>query len=86
MKEYELILITDDQDRAIKKIKIDGIHFQNNENDIEDLYTLFQCNSPIMSNSTFSWWGVVRKKKQKCYCFTYMVWKCRTSRYSRFNY
>ena len=65
MREYELILITDDKDRAIKKINIDGINFLNNENEIEDLYTLSQCDSLIMSNSTFSWWGAWLGKKNK---------------------
>ena len=40
-----------------------------NDNELEDLYSLSQCDSVIMSNSSFSWWGAFlgEKKKKKSY-------------------
>ena len=36
-----------------------------NDNELEDLYSLSQCDSVIMSNSSFSWWGAFLGKKKK---------------------
>ena len=41
----------------------------NNEDEVEDLFALSQCDSIIMSNSSFSWWGAfLGKTKEKVIC------------------
>ena len=47
---------------------IDVSIFKNlhNSDEIEDLYSLSQCDGVIISNSSFSWWGAwLGKKKYK---------------------
>ena len=64
--EYDYILITDNQTKAEEKLDKENFFSLNNNDEIEDLYTLSQCDSVIMSNSTFSWWGAwLGKKKEK---------------------
>mgnify|MGYP001269449340 CR=1 FL=1 len=64
--DSDFILITDDLDLVKKKINTDKFVLLNNQNEIEDLITLSMCDSVIMSNSTFSWWGSwLGKKKEK---------------------
>ena len=80
-KEYDYILITDNPKQAAEKLKNKNYSFLNNNDEIEDLYLLSQCDSIIMSNSTFSWWGAwLGKKKRKSNSASYLVWKWRTKR------
>ena len=64
--DYDLIFFSDNLDEVKKQFNSYNFHLLNNQNEIEDLYAISQCNSVIMSNSTFSWWGAwLGKKKEK---------------------
>ena len=56
-EEYEFLIFSDDL-KYLKKI-IDTQNFVNlkNNDEIEDLFALSQCDEIVMSNSSFSWWG-----------------------------
>jgi len=63
---YEFIVFSDDIKLFEKKFKFKEFIYLNNDNEVEDLYALSQCDSVIMSNSSFSWWGSwLGKKKEK---------------------
>ena len=53
----EFLIFSDDQSLLGKKINLKKFINLKNENEVEDLYALSQCDSIIMSNSSFSWWG-----------------------------
>ena len=55
--DVEFILFTDDLETVNKEFDISVFKRLNNKTDIEDLYAMTQCDSMIMSNSSFSWWG-----------------------------
>ena len=63
-KDFELIFFSDNPKEVKKQFKSHNYTFLNNNNDIEDLYAISQCDSVIMSNSTFSWWGSWLGKKK----------------------
>ena len=67
--EYEFIIFSDDLNSLKREVNLkDFINLENN-NEIEDLYSLSQCDSVIISNSSFSWWGAfLGKKKEKVFC------------------
>ena len=54
---YEFLIFSDDQSLLKKRINLKKFIDLKNENEVEDLYALSQCDSIIMSNSSFSWWG-----------------------------
>ena len=43
---------------------VDTVTNLNNENELEDLYSLSQCDGIIMSNSSFAWWGTYLGKNK----------------------
>ena len=53
----DFLLFTDDKKHVEEEIGLSHFEHLNNNSEIEDLYSLTQCNSIIMSNSSFSWWG-----------------------------
>ena len=62
----DFILFTDDKKSVEKEIGLNHFEYLNNSSEIEDLYSLTQCDSIIMSNSSFSWWGsYLGLKKEK---------------------
>lgn len=64
--EVDFILFTDDFETVSKEININNFHLLKNSSEIHDLYALSQCDSIIMANSSFSWWGsYLGKKKEK---------------------
>ncbi len=64
--KYDFFIFSDDIDDVAKNFDIRKFNFLENNNELEDLYCLSQCDSIIMSNSTFSWWGAwLGKKKEK---------------------
>ena len=48
-----------------KKIDIQNFINLKNNDEIEDLFALSQCDSIIMSNSSFSWWGAFLGNEKK---------------------
>ena len=56
-KDYEFIIFSDDFESLRKLIDLNKFINLNNSNEVEDLYSLSQCENVIMSNSSFSWWG-----------------------------
>lgn len=66
-KEINLILVTDDIEEVKKEFDVSQFTFFN-YSEIEDLYLLTQCDSTIMSNSTFSWWGTWLGNHDKVIC------------------
>ena len=65
-ENYEFICFSDDIDDVKKNFDVKKFNFLENNNELDDLYCLSQCDSVIMSNSTFSWWGAwLGKKKER---------------------
>ncbi len=65
-EKYEIICFSDDIDDVKKNFNVKRFNFLENNNELDDLYCLSQCDSVIMSNSTFSWWGAwLGKRKEK---------------------
>ena len=65
------ILCTDDLPSVREEFDLDkhGLIFSNAKSELEDMYILSQCDSVIMSNSSFAWWGTwLGKEKQKVVC------------------
>ena len=54
---YEFLIFSDDLSLMKKKIDLENFIDLQNVNEVEDLFALSQCDSIIMSNSSFSWWG-----------------------------
>ena len=67
--DYEFIIFSDDLNSLKREVNLQDFINLENDNEIEDLYSLSQCDSVIMSNSSFSWWGsFLGKKKEKIIC------------------
>ncbi len=65
-QKYDFFIFSDDIDDVAKNFGIKQFNFLENNNELDDLYCLSQCDSIIMSNSTFSWWGAwLGKKKER---------------------
>lgn len=68
LSEYMPIVITDNKDDYFKYIALENVTLSNSKSELEDLYLLSQCDAVIMSNSSFSWWGVfLGKEKESTY-------------------
>ena len=64
--QSDFILFTDDLDLVKQQIDTTRFNFLDNTNELEDLVSLSMCDSVIMSNSSFSWWGSwLGKTKEK---------------------
>jgi len=59
------IVITDNINDYNKYIALDDVVVSNSKSEIEDLYLLSQCDAVIMSNSSFSCWGVLLGKEKE---------------------
>ena len=62
------ILCTDDIQSVNAEFNLDKLGFiwSNAKSELEDLYIMSQCDSVIMSNSSFAWWGAyLGKRKEK---------------------
>lgn len=65
------ILCTDDLPSVQAEFDLDkyNLVYSNSKSELEDLYLLSQCDSVIMSNSSFAWWGAwLGKEKEKVIC------------------
>lgn len=68
LNDYSVIVITDNIEDYNKYIALDNVILSNSKSELEDLYLLSQCDSVVMSNSSFSWWGVFLGKTKKQVC------------------
>ena len=65
-KDAAHIVCTDDIDSVCEEFDTSNLIISNAKSELEDLYLLSQCDSVIICNSTFSWWGAyLGKKKDK---------------------
>ena len=65
------VMCTDDLPSVQAEFDLDKYQFvySNAKSELEDLYMLSQCDSVIISNSSFSWWGAwLGKEKEKVIC------------------
>jgi len=62
---YEFLIFSDEPSLLKNTINFNKFIDLKNENEVEDLYALSQCNSIVMSNSSFSWWGAWLGKSKK---------------------
>ena len=53
----DFIIFSDDFETVNYEFDISNFKNLNNTDEIEDLYSLSQCDAVIMSNSSFAWWG-----------------------------
>jgi hypothetical protein len=68
LSEYTPIIVTDNVNDYNKYIALDNVVVSNSKSELEDLYLLSQCDAIIMSNSSFSCWGVyLGKEKERVY-------------------
>ena len=58
---FFVLLIIDD----VKNFDVKQFNFLENNNELDDLYCLSQCDSVVMSNDFFLVGSLVRKKKEK---------------------
>jgi hypothetical protein len=58
INDSSFIIVSDELDWCKLHFDGDNIFFSDFTNDIDDLYLMMMCNNKIMSNSSFSWWGV----------------------------
>jgi hypothetical protein len=65
IEEYTPIVVTDNKEDYYKYIAFENVVLSNSKSEIEDLYLLSQCDAIIMSNSSFSWWGVFMGKEKE---------------------
>ena len=64
--DHKFLIFSDDFESLKKLIDLKKFINLNTSNEVEDMYSLSQCDSVIMSNSSFSWWGTwLGKKKEK---------------------
>ena len=64
--KVNFLVFSDDINKVKKEFNNKNFRFINNDDELEDLYALSQCDSIIMSNSSFSWWANwLGKKKEK---------------------
>ena len=56
-KDHDFLLFTDDFNSVKNNFDLSTYNFLNNDDEIDDIISLSMCDSVIMSNSTFSWWG-----------------------------
>jgi hypothetical protein len=68
LSEYTSIVVTDNIADYNKYIALDNVIIGNGKTELEDLYLLSQCDAIIMSNSSFSWWGVFLGKEKEKIC------------------
>jgi hypothetical protein len=68
LSEYAPIVVTDNVNDYNKYMALDNVFISNSKSELEDLYLLSQCDAIIMSNSSFSCWGVyLGKEKERVY-------------------
>jgi hypothetical protein len=67
---HVFILCSDDIQSVVDDFgNLDGYIYCNSNDELEDLYMLSQCDSNIICNSAFSWWGSwLGKEKDKVIC------------------
>jgi hypothetical protein len=68
LNDYEIIVCTDTPFLINQFINFENVHIMENNNEIEDLYLLSQCDNIVMSNSTFSWWSAFLGKQKEKIC------------------
>lgn len=66
--EYTVVVITDNVYDYNRYIALDNVIISNSKSELEDLFLLSQCDSVIMSNSSFSWWGTFLGKDKEKVC------------------
>lgn len=56
-KDYKFIFVSDDMNWVRNNFKDKNYYYLDTDNEILSLTLLTLCNSSIISNSTFGWWG-----------------------------
>ena len=64
-EEYEFLIFSDDLKYLKKTIDTQNFINLKNNDEIEDLFALSQCDEIVMSNSSFSWWGAFLGNEKK---------------------
>jgi len=73
--EYTTIFIFSDDHKWIKEnLNLKSAIFVNESKDWEELYLMSLCKNHIISNSTFSWWGVFLNKNKNKKIVSPSVW------------
>lgn len=67
--EYDIILCSDNKTNIKELYEIENFYTLKGVNELIDFYLLSQCDSIIMSNSSFSWWSAyLGKAKETVIC------------------
>mgnify|MGYP003649405822 CR=1 FL=1 len=61
----QLVVATDTPLWVKQNLCSDNVILCNSSSELEDMYMLTQCNSVIISNSTFAWWGAYLGKEKE---------------------
>jgi len=64
ISKYFILVCTDSPSTLFDFFPKEDIAFSNSKNELEDLYLLSQCDSLILTNSSFGWWGAYLGKEK----------------------
>jgi len=68
LDEYFIIVCTDSPSNLFDYFPKEDVAFSNSNSELEDLYLLSQCDSLILTNSSFGWWGAYLGKEKDTIC------------------
>jgi hypothetical protein len=68
IKPKNVVVLTDDVEWAKSHELFKNFKISNSKTDIEDLSIMVSCESAIIANSTFSWWGAWLMDSDKVVC------------------
>jgi len=62
---YQAVICTDDAEAVKREMRFSNAVFLPFNDEIDDMYLLSQCDSSVICNSSFSWWGAYLGKDKK---------------------
>lgn len=68
LEEYTILVCSDSFNDYKKYINLENAIYVNSKSELEDMYLLSQCDSIILSNSSFSFWSYFLGKEKEKTC------------------
>lgn len=70
ISDKKVVFCSDDIEWCIENFSyLKNVKFRKNTDELSDIYFLANCESVVMSNSTFSFWGAYLNTKNRKICF-----------------